>query len=277
MDSLYVSVTPSWVNLFWALWFSFSFSIWWWKGSGIEAYWVQEEEEEEVKATPVPAPVPVEEPYETKYLARFRAAVAANANANANAEWTEDRLRELQYNRLLEHTPLGNVLMYYNHDTESFVYFSDMTLPYRYLDTVGRKYTLTFRCTHLYVDMEEVLREAEAKAAEAKAAASTAPLPAKTDAPPKRDVFARFKTYNKDTVKATAAVPVAPKNKAATTQRPPSQVLLKDRANHYTWQGKFLDCPMLQKVDRTKVDKRWGMRFADFKKVVAAQEKLGII
>jgi hypothetical protein len=34
---------------------------------------------------------------------------------------------------------------------------------------------------------------------------------------------------------------------------------------------------MLQKVDRAKVDKRWGMSFAEFKRAMVAQEKLGVI
>jgi len=272
MNTLYVSdlhSTPTWVALFWGLWFTFSFSAWWWWGSGLDA-------PEPPVSAPEPTPT-VPEPYETKYLARFRAA----AEASTASEWTEDRLLSLQHKRIMEYTPLGNVLMYYNHDTESFVYYSDMTLPYRYLETVGRKYVCTFRCTHLFVDMEEVLREAEEAAAKAaqerleqEAAAAAAQKATPGAAPPKRDVFARFKNYNKDTSKQTAAVPVAPKNKAAATASSSSSTnaVVKDRANHYPWQGKFLDCPMLQKVDRVKVDKRWGMSFADFKKLGTAQE-----
>jgi hypothetical protein len=281
MNTLYVSdlqSTPTWVTLLWGLWFTFSFSAWWVWGSGLEAY--------DALDPPVSAPEPtptVPEPYETKYLARFRAAVevASNSDTTTEEEWTEDRLCELQHKRIMEYTPLGNVLMYYNHDTESFVYYSDASLPYRYLETVGRKYVCTFRCTHLFVDMEEVLREAEeaaaAKAVQEQEAADANKRTTPGAVPPKRDVFARFKNYNKDTSKQTGAVPVAPKNKAAATANSScTHAIVKDRANHYTWQGKFLDCPMLQKVDRAKVDKRWGMSFAEFKRAMVAQEKLSL-
>ena len=36
----------------------------------------------------------------------------------------------------MEKTPVGNVLMMYDKDRESFKYFSDCNIPYRYLEVV---------------------------------------------------------------------------------------------------------------------------------------------
>jgi len=55
------------------------------------------------------------------------------------------RLEKLKNCFVLEKTPLGNVLMFYNHEKLAFEYYSDSTIPYRYLETVSRKYVLTYK------------------------------------------------------------------------------------------------------------------------------------
>lgn len=52
---------------------------------------------------------------------------------------------------LLENCPVGNVLLKYNTEKSSFEYYSDRTVPFRYLETIARKYSNTFDCTHVYV------------------------------------------------------------------------------------------------------------------------------
>jgi len=47
-------------------------------------------------------------------------------------------------NYVLECTPLGNIYMRYNNDKKSFEYFSNNSIPYRYLEPVGRKYVTTY-------------------------------------------------------------------------------------------------------------------------------------
>ena len=71
--------------------------------------------------------------------------------------------KTLKNNFIIEHTPLGNVIMIYDSDRSSFKYYSDSTIPYRYLETVARKYVKTFNCRPLFVDMEEELRLVEEK------------------------------------------------------------------------------------------------------------------
>ena len=52
---------------------------------------------------------------------------------------------------LLENCPVGTVLLKYNTEKSSFEYYSDRTVPFRYLETIARKYANTFDCTHVYL------------------------------------------------------------------------------------------------------------------------------
>jgi hypothetical protein len=73
------------------------------------------------------------------------------------------RLEKLQNCFVIEYTPLGNVLMLYDKKHESFKYYSDNAIPYRYLEVVARKYVKQFSCRPIFVDMEEELKIAEEK------------------------------------------------------------------------------------------------------------------
>ena len=41
----------------------------------------------------------------------------------------DEQLKQFKKNYVIEHTPLGNVLMFYNHDKVAFEYYSDSTIP----------------------------------------------------------------------------------------------------------------------------------------------------
>jgi len=45
------------------------------------------------------------------------------------------------------------------------------------------------------------------------------------------------------------------------------KMLLKEKSNRYSYQGKFLNFNILQKVDKKVVDKKYALTFADFKKM----------
>ena len=62
----------------------------------------------------------------------------------------KERLDNLKNNIILEKTPLGNVVMFYNNARSSFEYYSDSTIPYRYLEVIARKYILTYKCNQIY-------------------------------------------------------------------------------------------------------------------------------
>lgn len=198
----------------------------------------------------------------------------------ANNYIINKRVEKLQNCYVIEKTPQGNVLMIYDKDRESFKYYSDSTIPYRYLEVVGRKYVKFFNCRPLFVDMEEELKlfdekwtkEYELKKAKEAEEKLKAEEVAKNNKPyeQKKNVFAKFKSYNKDAGgKISMATP--PKNsipnKTTVETKEGEKILLKERANRYTYEGKFANFNFLQKIDRKVFNKKLGISFADFKKM----------
>ena len=45
------------------------------------------------------------------------------------------------------------------------------------------------------------------------------------------------------------------------------EMLLKENANRYTWEGRLANMSILKKVDRNVIDKNYSLSFADFKKL----------
>ncbi len=193
------------------------------------------------------------------------------------------RLNKLENSYVIEFTPLGNVLMKYDKNKESFSFYSDNTIPYRYLEVVGRKYVKQFNCRPIFVDMEEELKLAEDKwekeikekeeneeedrIKKEEAIKNQTPIEEK-----KKNVFAKFKSYNKESGTGHVATSAPPKNSIPNKILTPSQenekILLKQKANRYTYEGKMANFSFIKKVDRKAVDKKFGMSFADFKKSI---------
>ena len=191
------------------------------------------------------------------------------------------RLDKLDNCHVMEFTPLGNVLMKYDKNKEAFKFYSDSTIPYRYLEVVGRKFVKQFNCRPLFVDMEEELKlaeqkwekerkekeekEEEEKRRKEEAIKNKAPIEEK-----KKNVFAKFKSYNKESGTGHVATAAPPKNsipnKKLTQSQENEKILLKQKANRYTYEGKIANFSFIKKVDRKVVDKKFGMSFADFKK-----------
>ena len=186
-------------------------------------------------------------------------------------------LDRLKNSYIIEKTPLGNVLMFYNNNRETFEYYSDNTIPYRYLETVGRKYVKCFDCRPLYVDMEEELKmyEEKLKKKAEEQIEENKEIKIRDDKPQteqKKNVYAKFKSYNKEAGSGRVNTVPPPKNsipnKSVVTDANSNEpVLLKERANRYTYEGKFANFNFLKKVDRKIVDKKYGMTFANFKKM----------
>ena len=191
-------------------------------------------------------------------------------------------LERLQNCFVLETTPHGNVLMIYDTSRGSFKYYSDNTIPYRYLEPVARKYVKQFNCRPLYVDMEEELNLAEEKwekeriekekrEEEEKRRKEEAIINNKQPLEEKKNVFAKFKTYNKDAASGRVNTGAPPKNSIPnnklTKEQENEKILLKEKANRYTYEGKLANFSFLKKVERKVVDKKYGLSFADFKKM----------
>ena len=89
----------------------------------------------------------------------------------------------------------------------------------------------------------------------------------------KKNVFTKFKSYNKESGTGHVTTAAPPKNsipnKKLTKTQENENTLLKEKANRYTYEGKIINFSFIKKVDRRVVDKKFGMSFADFKKSMA--------
>ena len=86
----------------------------------------------------------------------------------------------------------------------------------------------------------------------------------------KKNVFAKFKSYNKESGSGHVTTAAPPKNsipnKKVTESQENEKILLKQRANRYTYEGKFANFSFIKKIDKKVVDKKLAMSFAEFKK-----------
>ena len=106
----------------------------------------EEEEKKKQKAQ--------DEPYENKYYDRFEQLECEDLE--------EDTVKGMKNNTLYEMTPKGKVIMYYDFEKESFVYYCDTKdIPYLYLETVARKYALTYDCKKIVVDIKKEIENAK--------------------------------------------------------------------------------------------------------------------
>ena len=188
-----------------------------------------------------------------------------------------NKLETLMNNYILEHTPLGNIYMRYNNNKGSFEYFSNNTIPYRYLEPVGRKYVMTYWCKPIFFDITDELKKAEIKYDDKKKKDEEEAK--KNELDPKQNyksIVAKIKRYNTD----KKSNPInSIQNRSKKNNLPPQiktilpsvnqtsvKQLLKENANRYTWEGRLTGFSPLKRVDMTIVDKNLSLSYADFKK-----------
>ena len=184
-----------------------------------------------------------------------------------------NKLDKFINNYILECTPQGNVYMRYNNDKKSFEYFSNNSIPYRYLEPLARKYVITYWCKPIFVSMEDELKRSEEKYDEDKKKQIL-----QESNKPTNPRLAQLKNYNK-TVKDTSIKPMKNRTNAnfilppqiksnlPDVNKPSDKQLLKEKANRYTWEGRLSDFCPLKKIDRKITDKKLAMTYADFKKL----------
>ena len=224
--------------------------------------------------------------YEDKYVDQYKKL--------EDVELSKEKLDSLKNSILMENTPLGNVVMFYDNSRETFTFYSDSTIPYRYLETIGRKYVVMNNCKRIYVDMSGEIKDAKeivdrkieaaiaAKEAAVAASSETEDITTSVTTRSKANVFAKLKTYNTNNIKIDPkAESAAAKNTNAsasmnantnTNTKNQANKVVKEKANRYSYEGKLINFNFLKKVDRKVVDKNYGMSFAEFKKSQKEQE-----
>jgi len=225
--------------------------------------------------------------YEEKYMEKYN-----NTNNIDSQAYTSDFLENLKNNIIIENTPLGNVLMYYDNKRETFIYFSDNSIPYRYLEVVSRKYVITYKCKSLYVNMEKELEEAKKKQKEKREEKEKKEEDEKILG---CDKLVKLKNYNSsNSVSNSFNLFLSKQGEKQTqvqrqkhrsnnqnsnlsqqvantftnlqeTKKKNEDILLKEKANRYSYEGKLANYNFLKKVDKKETDKRLALSYADFK------------
>ena len=235
--------------------------------------YVYTEKHEPIEERPEDIPEKKEIPYHDKYKIEFRKLNVVE----------KDDIDRLETCYVIEYTPIGNVIMKYDKKRESFVYYSDHVVPFRFLEVVSRKYALTFHCKSLVVDSEKEMEKMKKKADEEKlekeknekelkdnALVSSAGQPPTKPEGGKKDVFAKFKTYNKS---GSGPAPANPKQKTDTKERPTELVV---DTNRYSKDGPFASFFFLQKPKKEHINEHANMTFAQFKRM-QQEKKLDIV
>jgi hypothetical protein len=86
----------------------------------------------------------------------------------------------------------------------------------------------------------------------------------------KKDVFAKFKNYNKESGTGKVNRGAAPPKNSIpnnSVKKSDEKTILKENANRYTCEGKIANFSFLKKPDRKIIDKKYAMSFADYKKL----------
>lgn len=161
-------------------------------------------------------------------------------------EENED-LVSLKDNFIEENSPRGIIYMAYDNSIHSYIYYSKTKdIPYKYLETVARKYVIDNKCLNIYVDYKEEyiqglnkykqrLQERkeflEKKKEEQEQKEHEDNVENK-----KKNIFANFKSYNKQD-KST-------KNNTDTSTK---EYILTENSNHYKYKGNLDDYEQMLK------------------------------
>ena len=185
--------------------------------------------------------------FEYKYMEEFM--------ATERNELSEDQKKELSKKHIRMEVDQGEVVMFYSKELESFAWYCDTKeVPYKYLETVARKYVIDNNCSCIYAIMHEELKKGRER--QAQAVKEHAEKDKKHEEPKSSSVFANLKSYNK---------------KTATDMMNNKNWLIKENANRYSYRGKLEDYDKYiqdrssdKPCDSVEVTKL--MNFAQFKK-----------
>ena len=216
----------------------------------------------QVLKTIKPEITPIKEKKIEKYEDKYKKELETLKNKNEN-----NKLSDLSLSHLFEYCPIGNVILYYNSEMEAFEYYSDVSIPYRYLETIGRKYAVLMKRPDIYIDIEDEIRKKKIEI-ESK----------KNEKPPemekKNNVFANFKSYNsksgqkvntpmtKGRSESAIQIPSNLKRKFKSAINEQNENILIDVSNRYINKGKLSNFSFLKKP----VVKKEILTYKDFLK-----------
>ena len=166
---------------------------------------------------------------------------------------------------LLENTPRGNVMMFYNPYTLSFQYYSDeQIIPYKILQQVSTKYVVMYRCKDFFINMTDkpdnkmliVLQKEEdsLKSKKMKVNDIAKCVNAHSDS---KNVFAVLKDYRTETKpeKSTPSVPAS-----SMIKKPEAEIKF---SNKFVRIGKMCEFNISQKPSNKKIEDTNDLMFGN--------------
>jgi len=167
---------------------------------------------------------------------------------------------------LIENTPRGNIMMYYNSFKRGFAYYSDQQgVPYVILNTMAMKYVRVFQCRDLFMDDKvtpedspspfiQIYKDDEKNALKSKI--EETPMEQRID----RDIlksgpFAKLKKYNMMTEENNYKQAADMKEKTDKPTKPNSSnnVLNENNINRFLYMGKLTNSSVLQRTITKKM------------------------
>jgi hypothetical protein len=181
----------------------------------------------------------------------------------------KEDLEKLEKVVVREKTPNGEVIMTYNHNTESFCYYcDDKNIKYMVLDTVARKFTIDNNCKSICVNYKAEFEKAKvaimADQVTTTAATEQTSDESETNPPPpvvKRSIYAKFKNYN------TTKKEEKTENTGTVTKRDKIYILT-DKANRFTYKGRLSTYKDPASVEVTNTVYKKTIDFATFKQTM---------
>lgn len=204
--------------------------------------------------------------YEMKYYDEYDALLDEMADKGDGGDLSPDELKALYKKTTKDTLPSnGDIIMCYDAVTESFGYYCKTGIvPYKYLETVCRKYCVEHRCLELYVDIRDEYKKAVDKiqkrmfpdsndnnnttdtATTVSDTATTATDNKDTSASgvAANTVFVKFKSYNRSGTALNSKMSKADAQAEAERLLKSDEGamhILRERANRYSYRGKIED------------------------------------
>ena len=203
-------------------------------------------------------------------------------------KWQE-KMDRIHLMKIIENTPLGNVLMYYDIKQQTFCYQGPKNIPFKYLETVARKYVKIFNCKSLYIDSvkeieqaKQTLKEEEErekmKQQDKNESSQETTDEANKEKESEQDVFASFKNYKASDINKKSNIKNIKRlvdnntnsdilnayQEQQNKKRDAENLVVPSRTNRFTYKGK-IDTETFFKKTENKIK----LDFSAFKKMIS--------
>ena len=167
---------------------------------------------------------------------------------------SDTELNELKNKIVRENTPDGEIIMFYNNNTKSYFYYTDIrNVSYKILDAVARCYAVTYNVKQVCVNYKEVWEKAKVEALQQQEKDNEEKAEEKAEETKVKSVFADFKDYNRKT------------HSHASIKRRRYRITT-DESNSFKYCGKIEDYKTPEeKEENQRTEKK--LSFSEFKKM----------